>query len=74
MIPGSNSSGRIWPHGMRRIRVHAAMKAARTVAAGKPMLDDAAKIMLEAWYWMPYGLLVDLCAYHFLVRWLDVRG
>jgi len=34
-------------------------------------MNDAAKLLLEGWYWMPYGLLVDLCAYHVLVRWLD---
>lgn len=37
------------------------------------MFQSAADIMLEAWYWMPYGLLVDLVAYHIVVRWLDSR-
>lgn len=37
------------------------------------MLTDASRLMLEAWYYMPYGLLLDLCAYHIAVRWWDGR-
>lgn len=37
------------------------------------MWQDAADLMLNAWYYMPYGLLLDLCAYHLVVRWLDSR-
>lgn len=36
-------------------------------------MNGAAHLMLEAWYWMPEGLLLDLCIYHFVVRWLDRR-
>lgn len=36
-------------------------------------MNDAAKLMYEAWGYMPYGLLLDLCIYHFVVRWLDGR-
>lgn len=41
---------------------------------GLSMMSDAADLMLEAWYWMPAGLLLDLTIYHFLVRWIDFRG
>jgi hypothetical protein len=33
-------------------------------------MNDAAKLMLEAWYWMPYGFVFDLMAYQVLRRWL----
>ena len=37
------------------------------------MFRDAALLMQEAWYYAPYGLLLDLCVYHVVVRWLDRR-
>ena len=37
------------------------------------MFQDAARVMYEAWLWMPYGFLLDLCIYHVLVRYLDRR-
>jgi hypothetical protein len=36
-------------------------------------LGQAADLMLEAWYYMPQALLLDLVIYQFLVRWLDDR-
>lgn len=32
------------------------------------MFSDAARLMLEAWYWMPAALIFDLMAYHLWVR------
>ena len=36
-------------------------------------MKGAADLMLEAWYWMPALLLLDLFVYHAVVRWLDRR-
>jgi hypothetical protein len=37
------------------------------------MFASAARLMYEAWYWMPQGLLLDLMVFHLVVRWLDGR-
>ena len=36
-------------------------------------MNGAAKLMLEAWYWMPAALILDLMIYHAIVHWLDDR-
>jgi hypothetical protein len=37
------------------------------------VFTDAARLMGEAWLYMPEGLLLDLCVFHLVVRWLDRR-
>ena len=41
------------------------------IAAGA--FADAARLMAEAWLWMPVAFVFDLVAYHVLVRVLDRR-
>jgi hypothetical protein len=36
-------------------------------------VKGAADLMLEAWYWMPAGLVLDLLIFHAVVRWLNGR-